>query len=204
MPKNIIDRSLAAIALLFLSPVILVLACIIRVRMGSPVMFRQTRIGLDERAFQFLKFRTMTDARDQYGKPMSDAVRLTPFGQFLRSTSLDELPQLINVLTGDMSLVGPRPLLPQYLPLYNADQRRRHTVKPGITGWAQINGRNSLSWKEKFDLDIWYVDHCSLSLYFRILWLTVVSVIRRDGISQEGNATMPEFTGNPVTTDRHE
>ncbi len=145
-----------------------------------------------------MKFRTMTDARDPFGVLLSDAERLTPFGRWLRSTSLDELPELWNVLRGDMSLVGPRPLLMSYLPLYNDHQRRRHEVRPGITGWAQINGRNSLSWDQKFDLDVWYVDHASLRLDFRILWLTLLKVVKRDGISAEGEATMKPFTGNSL------
>ena len=193
MLKNIIDRSLAGIGLLILSPIILALACLIRVRLGKPVLFRQTRIGHGDKPFTFLKFRTMTDACDSLGILLTDEQRLTALGRFLRAGSLDELPQLWNVLKGDMSLVGPRPLLPEYLPRYTAFQRRRHEVRPGITGWAQVNGRNELSWPEKFDLDLWYVDHWSLKLDFHILCKTLWQVMKRDGISQTGHATMPEF-----------
>jgi lipopolysaccharide/colanic/teichoic acid biosynthesis glycosyltransferase len=161
--------------------------------MGKPVLFRQLRIGHREKVFTFLKFRTMTDVRDQTGKLLADEQRLTALGRFLRRTSLDELPQLWNVLKGDMSLVGPRPLLPEYLPRYTAFQRRRHEVKPGITGWAQVNGRNALTWEQKFELDVWYVDNCSIKLDLEILWLTLVKVIRREGINAIGSATMPEY-----------
>ena len=202
MFKNLIDRSLAGIGLVILSPLMLAFAGLIRVRIGKPVLFRQLRIGHREKVFTFLKFRTMTDVRDQTGKLLADEHRLTALGRFLRSTSLDELPQLWNVLKGDMSLVGPRPLLPEYLPRYTLFQRRRHEVKPGITGWVQVNGRNSLTWEQKFELDVWYVDHQSLWLDVKILWLTVLQVLRRDGISQEGHATMPEFMGSPVESRR--
>jgi lipopolysaccharide/colanic/teichoic acid biosynthesis glycosyltransferase len=195
MFKGLIDRSLAALGLVILSPIMLGLAILIRMLMGRPVLFRQVRIGLREKAFTFLKFRTMTGECDSNGLRLPDERRLTAFGRFLRASSLDELPQLWNVLKGDMSLVGPRPLLPEYLPRYNAHQRKRHQVKPGLTGWAQINGRNALKWEEKFDLDIWYVDHASLSLDMKILCLTMLKVLRQDGIRQRGHATMPEFMG---------
>jgi lipopolysaccharide/colanic/teichoic acid biosynthesis glycosyltransferase len=163
--------------------------------MGRPIIFRQVRIGLHDRSFGFMKFRTMTNARDRLGQLLPDSERLTAFGQFLRSTSLDELPQLLNVLKGDMSLIGPRPLLPEYLPRYSVDQRRRHHIRPGITGWAQVNGRNGLSWEEKFRHDVWYVDHCSPGLDLKILWMTVSSVLGRSGISQAGHATAEPFMG---------
>jgi lipopolysaccharide/colanic/teichoic acid biosynthesis glycosyltransferase len=200
--KNIIDRNLAGIGLLILSPVILALACLIRVRLGKPLLFRQTRIGHGDKPFTFLKFRTMTDARDSRGILLPDEQRLTALGRFLRAGSLDELPQLWNVLKGDMSLVGPRPLLPEYLPRYTAFQRRRHEARPGITGWVQVNGRNSLTWEQKFELDVWYVDHRSLWLDVKVLWMTVLQVLRREGISQVGHATMPEFMGNPTQSRR--
>jgi lipopolysaccharide/colanic/teichoic acid biosynthesis glycosyltransferase len=187
-----------------LSPIVFALACVIRARLGKPVLFRQTRIGYAERPFTFLKFRTMTDARDSRGSLLPDAERLTALGRFLRTSSLDELPQLWNVLIGEMSLVGPRPLLPQYLTRYNTRQRRRHEAKPGITGWAQVHGRNALTWEEKFDFDVWYVEHSSLWLDVKILALTLLKVFRRDGISQQGHATMPEFTGSVNITGQHE
>ena len=204
MLKNIIDRSLATVGLLVLSPVMLVFACLIRVRLVKPVLFRQIRMGYREKQFTFLKLRTMTDARDAQGILLPDEQRLSALGRFLRASSLDELPQLWNVLKGDMSLVGPRPLLPEYLARYNTHQRRRHEVKPGITGWAQVNGRNALTWEEKFDLDVWYVDHCSLWLDVKILWLTLLKVLHRDGISHDGHATMPEFMGTSNVTGQHE
>jgi len=194
--KRVMDRSLAGIGLVFLSPLMLALASLIRLRMGSPVLFRQIRIGHRDRPFTFLKFRTMIDTRDPRGNLLPDERRLTALGRFLRASSLDELPQMWNVLKGEMSLVGPRPLLPEYLPRYTAHQRRRHETKPGVTGWAQINGRNELTWERKFDLDVWYVDHWSLSLDIKILWRTFLKVVRREGISQGGHATMPEFTGS--------
>jgi lipopolysaccharide/colanic/teichoic acid biosynthesis glycosyltransferase len=193
--KSLIDRSLAALGLIILWPLALALASLIRVLLGNPVLFRQIRIGQWERPFTFFKFRTMTDARDPHGMPLPDEQRMTVFGQFLRSRSLDELPQLWNVLKGDMSLIGPRPLLPEYIARYNAHQRRRHQVKPGITGWAQVNGRNALTWEEKFDLDVWYIDHWSLWLDIRILWMTLLKVWQREGISENGHATMKEFMG---------
>lgn len=192
--KRAFDFCVALIALVLAAPVILILAVTIRLKLGNPVLFRQRRPGRNARPFELLKFRTMTDARNPDGRLLSDAERLPPFGKFLRSTSLDELPSLINVLRGDMSLVGPRPLLIQYLPLYSTRQARRHEVRPGITGWAQVNGRNTLSWEDKFEHDIWYVDNQSLALDLRILWLTVRKVLIREGISADGEATMPPFT----------
>jgi sugar transferase EpsL len=177
-------------------PVLLVVALLVRVKLGSPVLFRQKRPGKDDRIFELIKFRTMTDARDATGALLPDAVRLTPFGKWLRSTSLDELPELLNVLRGDMSLVGPRPLLVQYLDRYSERQRRRHKVRPGLTGLAQVMGRNALSWEEKFELDVLYVEQQSLALDLRILALTVKAVLFRSGISAVGDATMPEFTGS--------
>jgi lipopolysaccharide/colanic/teichoic acid biosynthesis glycosyltransferase len=187
------DRILAGIGLLAISPVLAVLGIAIRGKLGSPVMFRQTRIGLNNEPFTFLKFRTMTSERGPDGKLLSDEKRLTAFGQFLRSSSLDELPQLWNVVRGDMSLIGPRPLLPQYLPHYSAFQRRRHELKPGITGWAQVKGRNSLGWEEKFALDVWYVENATFAADVKILWLTLRTVTNRTGISSKGHATMPPF-----------
>lgn len=195
MFKNVIERILAAAALIVLSPLLLVVACAIEFRMARPVLFRQTRIGYRERPFTFLKFRTMTNTRNLNGALVHDGSRLTSLGQFLRTWSLDELPQLWNVVRGDMNFVGPRPLLPEYLPRYNAQQRRRHEVKPGITGWAQVNGRNGLTWEKRLHLDVWYVDHRSLRLDVQILWMTVRSVFGREGISHPGHTTMPEFIG---------
>ncbi|GAA0772400.1 sugar transferase [Castellaniella ginsengisoli] len=193
--KRLLDILGAGLGLMILSPVILVLAWMIRRRLGSPVLFRQMRPGLHGRPFYMIKFRTMRDAVGTDGQPLPDAERMTPFGRLLRSTSLDELPELWNVLKGDMSLVGPRPLLMEYLPLYTPDQARRHEVRPGITGWAQVNGRNALGWEDKFRLDVWYVDNQSLWLDLKILYLTVKKVLVRDGISAEGEATMSKFTG---------
>ena len=181
--------------MIILSPVVALLWGLIRIKLGSPVFFRQDRPGLNGRLFPLVKFRTMTDACDDQGQPLPDSARLTSFGKWLRTTSLDELPELWNVLTGHMSLVGPRPLLVQYLPLYSTEQARRHEVRPGITGWAQINGRNSLSWDEKFSLDIWYVDNQSFWLDIGILVRTVIKVFTRDGINAVGEATMPPFEG---------
>lgn len=196
MLKRIFDVVASATALLLLSPVIAIVAWQISRKMGSPVLFRQVRPGLNGKPFEMVKFRTMKDAVDAAGNPLPDSERMTPFGQFLRSSSLDELPELWNVLKGDMSLVGPRPLLMEYLPLYSAEQYRRHEARPGVTGWAQINGRNSLSWDEKFKLDVWYVDNRSLWLDIKILFLTVKKVVVRDGISADGEATMSRFYGN--------
>lgn len=194
--KRQFDFTLATLGLLILSPVFLVLTLLIRLKLGAPVFFTQARPGLHGTPFRMVKFRTMTDVRDTAGNLLSDGERLTVFGKFLRASSLDELPELWNVLKGDMSLVGPRPLLMEYLPLYSEKQSRRHEVRPGITGWAQVNGRNALSWEEKFKLDVWYVDNRSLWLDVKILWLTVWHVVRRSGISQEGHVTMEKFRGS--------
>ena len=196
MLKRLLDICVSGLALLLLSPVLVVLAILVRVKLGSPVLFRQIRPGLHGEPFEMMKFRTMTDGRDANGELLPDDQRLVPFGRFLRNSSLDELPELFNVLRGDMSLVGPRPLLMAYLPLYNAHQRRRHEVRPGITGWAQINGRNNVTWQEKFDLDVWYVDHAGLWLDLKILLLTARTVLRRDGVSKDGHATTDYFKGN--------
>jgi lipopolysaccharide/colanic/teichoic acid biosynthesis glycosyltransferase len=197
--RNGAKRLFELLLLLLLLPLWLPLAAacalLTRLFVGAPVLFRQRRAGLHGRLFDMYKFRTMTDARDAQGKLLPDAERLTGFGNFLRSTSLDELPSLVNVLAGDLALVGPRPLLPEYLPLYSPEQARRHQVRPGITGWAQVNGRNSLGWDERLGLDVWYVDNRSLSLDLRILFLTLLKVVRREGISPEGNPTMPPFSG---------
>ena len=198
--KSLLDRAVAAVGLVVLAPVLGGLAGVIRWRLGSPVLFRQTRPGLHGRPFEMVKFRTMTDGRDAGGHLLPDAERLTPFGRFLRAASLDELPELWNVLLGEMSLVGPRPLLMRYLDRYTPEQARRHEVKPGVTGWAQINGRNALSWEEKFALDTWYVDNMSLALDLRILWRTVKKVVVREGISASGEATMNEFMGPHTPT----
>jgi lipopolysaccharide/colanic/teichoic acid biosynthesis glycosyltransferase len=193
--KKLFDLMVSGIALIVLAPLLGAIALVIRITSGGSPFFAQARVGIHERLFLFYKFRTMTGARDQSGKLLADEDRLTALGRFLRSTSLDELPQLWNVFKGDMSFVGPRPLLSEYLPRYTAFQRRRHEAKPGITGWAQVNGRNSLTWEQKFELDVWYVDHASFRLDVRILWLTLIKVLGRDGISQRGHATMPEFMG---------
>ncbi len=194
--KRMLDIVLALAALVVLSPVIAFVALAVRRMLGSPVLFAQPRPGLGGRPFVLLKFRTMRHAEDATGRPLPDTERLGAFGRWLRSTSLDELPELWNVLRGDMSLVGPRPLLMEYLPLYTPEQARRHEVRPGLTGWAQVNGRNALSWEEKFRLDLWYVQNRSLWLDLRILGRTVLEVLRRDGISAEGEATMPRFEGS--------
>jgi len=201
MLKRLFDTSAAAFGLLLLAPIVLIVAVKVSRTLGSPILFRQARPGLNGKPFEMIKFRTMKDALDADGNPLPDSERLTAFGQFLRSSSLDELPELWNVLKGDMSLVGPRPLLMEYLPLYSAEQCRRHDARPGITGWAQINGRNALSWEEKFKLDVWYVDNRSLWLDIRILFLTVKKVLIRDGISAEGEATMPKFIGSEEVRD---
>ena len=196
MLKRLIDILASGLALIILSPVIIVVAILVNSKLGSPIFFQQVRPGLGGKPFKMVKFRTMLDAVDSQGNPLPDEVRLTDFGKFLRSTSLDELPELWNVLKGDMSLVGPRPLLMEYLPLYSADQARRHEVRPGVTGWAQINGRNAISWEQKFELDTWYVDNQSLWLDIKILFLTVWKVVHRDGISAAGEATMSRFMGS--------
>jgi len=177
-------------------PLFLVLAVLVRWRLGSPVLFRQQRPGLHGRPFSICKFRTMNEVRDARGRLLDDADRLTGLGRFMRRFSLDELPQLFNVLRGELSLVGPRPLLMEYLPLYSSEQARRHDVRPGITGWAQVNGRNAINWEERFRLDVWYVDHQSLWLDMKILWLTVLKVLRSEGVSQKGHATMEKFRGS--------
>ena len=196
MFKRIVDVLFALAGLVILSPVIFVVAIQIRRKLGSPILFRQTRPGRDGKPFQMIKFRTMLDAVDKQGNPLPDDQRMTRLGRFLRSTSLDELPELWNVLKGEMSLVGPRPLLMEYLPLYSKEQYRRHQVRPGVTGWAQVNGRNAISWADKFKLDVWYVDNQSFLLDLKILFLTVKKVLVRDGISGEGEATVSKFTGN--------
>ena len=193
--KRAFDFCVAGIALVTLAPLLLILAALVWIRLGAPVIFRQQRPGLHGRPFTLLKFRSMTDARDAEGNLLPDEQRLTPFGRFLRSSSLDELPELINVIRGDMSLVGPRPLLMEYLDRYTLEQMRRHEVRPGITGWAQVNGRNAISWDQKFALDVWYVDHLSFWLDLRILVMTVWRVVQRDGISQRGCATTTIFQG---------
>ena len=201
--KHVLKRALdlvgATLGLALLSPLMLLVALLIHLTMGPPVLFRQVRPGLHGKPFVMYKFRTMLDLRDEQGNLLPDEKRLTPLGRFLRSTSLDELPELFNVLKGDMSLVGPRPLLMEYLDRYTPEQFRRHEVKPGITGWAQVNGRNALTWEEKFKLDVWYVDNWNLWLDLKILWLTLIKVLRREGISHGRHATMPEFRGQDDT-----
>jgi len=193
--KRLIDVLTSTLLLILLSLLLLALALLVRVKLGRPVFFSQERPGLHGKLFKLYKFRSMREAFDETGKPLPDEERLTPFGRFLRSSSLDELPELFNVLKGEMSLVGPRPLLVAYLARYTPEQARRHEVRPGITGWAQVNGRNALTWEEKFKLDVWYVDHQSLWLDIRILFITLWKAIRREGISAPGSATAPEFMG---------
>jgi sugar transferase EpsL len=194
--KRLLDILVAVSALVLFCPLLFVVAVLVRLHLGSPVLFQQMRPGLNGRPFTMIKFRTMVDLRDAHGNLLPDEFRLLPFGRMLRATSIDELPELWNVLKGEMSLVGPRPLLVEYLPLYNKEQARRHEVRPGITGWAQVNGRNALSWEEKFALDVWYVDHRSLTLDARILILTVKKVLGREGISAPDQVAMPRFEGN--------
>lgn len=196
MAKRLFDFIASFILLIGVSPIFIVAALMVRTMIGSPVLFKQHRPGLHGKPFVMYKFRTMTNECDAEGCLLPDEARLTKLGKFLRHYSLDELPQLFNVIKGDLSLVGPRPLLMEYIPLYNYEQARRHEVKPGITGWAQVNGRNALSWDERFKLDVWYVDNRSFLLDMKILWLTLIKVARRDGISHEGHATMEKFTGN--------
>lgn len=196
MIKRILDITIASTALILLSPVYLIVAHKVKKNLGSPVLFRQVRPGLNGQPFEMIKFRTMKDAVDAQGNPLPDSERLTPFGKMLRATSLDEMPELWNVIKGDMSIVGPRPLLMEYLPLYNAEQAKRHDVRPGITGHAQVNGRNAISWEKKFELDTWYVEHQSLWLDFKIMLKTIQKVIAKDDISAEGEATMGKFTGS--------
>ena len=191
--KRLLDLLIAVPALIVLSPVMLLTALAVRWKLGAPVLFRQVRPGLNGKPFELMKFRSMRDATGSDGQPLPDAERLPPFGKALRATSLDELPQLINVVRGDMSLVGPRPLLMEYLHHYTPEEARRHEVRPGITGWAQVNGRNAISWADKFRLDVWYVDNRSLALDLKILWLTLMRVARRSGVSAAGEVTMPRF-----------
>ncbi|SUA99147.1 Putative colanic biosynthesis UDP-glucose lipid carrier transferase [Pannonibacter phragmitetus] len=193
--KRFVDVVLVLLAAPLWVPLLAMLAIVVRVKLGSPVFFSQIRPGRDGKPFRLIKFRSMTNARDASGALLPDAERLPPFGRLLRSTSLDELPELLNVLKGDMSLVGPRPLLMEYLPLYSAEQARRHELRPGLTGWAQVNGRNALSWEDKFKLDVWYVDNHSLWLDLKILLLTLWKVVKREGISASGEATMSPFKG---------
>jgi len=196
MLKRLIDILASLCGLLLLAPVMIVVAWLVKRKLGSPVLFSQVRPGLNAKPFTMVKFRTMRDAVDSDGKPLPDSMRMTRFGSFLRSSSLDELPGLFNVLKGDMSLVGPRPLLMEYLPLYSSEQYRRHHVKPGVTGWAQVNGRNSVSWEEKFKLDVWYVDNSTFRLDIKIIFLTLKKVLVREGINASGEATMQRFTGS--------
>ena len=193
--KRILDILLSLFAVVILSPVYIILSLLVRFKLGSPVLFKQKRPGLHGKIFNLYKYRTMTDERDENGELKSDEVRLTPFGKKLRSTSLDELPEFFNILKGDMSFVGPRPLLVQYLPLYNEEQAHRHDVLPGLTGWAQVNGRNAISWEEKFKYDVEYVNNVSFAMDLKIVFMTVKSVLKREGISSEGSATMEFFTG---------
>jgi lipopolysaccharide/colanic/teichoic acid biosynthesis glycosyltransferase len=193
--KRLIDIACSAVGLIILSPILILAAILIKMKLGSPIFFTQGRVGENGKIFKMIKFRTMLDTTDKWGEPLPDEERLTPFGQKLRCTSIDELPELINVLKGDMSLVGPRPLLVEYVELYSKKQWRRHEVRPGITGWAQINGRNSLGWSERFSLDVEYVDNYNLIMDIKILLMTVLKVIKKDGISQEGHVTMEKFNG---------
>ena len=196
MLKRLLDIIIASIALILLSPLYAFVAYKVKKNLGSPVLFRQVRPGLHGKPFEMIKFRTMKDAVDEQGNPLPDSERLTPFGQMLRSTSLDEMPELWNVIKGDMSIVGPRPLLMEYLPLYNQEQAKRHDVRPGMTGHAQVNGRNAISWEEKFKLDTWYVENQSVWLDFKIMLKTVKKVLAKDDINAENDATMPKFKGN--------
>lgn len=196
MFKSIFDKTLALFLIILFSPIYIVVSLLIFFKMGSPILFRQKRPGYKEKIFGIYKFRTMTNERDEFGNLLPDDKRLVGIGKFIRSTSLDELPQLFNVLKGDMSFVGPRPLLKEYLPLYNEKQKRRHDVKPGITGWAQVNGRNAISWEQKFDYDVWYVDNQSFWLDVKILWLTFLKVVKRSDISSSTSSTMEKFTGS--------
>ncbi|WP_423241386.1 sugar transferase [Oceanobacillus zhaokaii] len=194
--KRFFDFIVALVAIVLLSVFIIITAIIVRLKLGSPVLFKQERPGIQGNPFYVYKFRTMTDERDEKGELLPDNIRLTKVGKFIRKFSLDELPQLFNVLKGDISLVGPRPLLMEYLPLYTSEQSRRHEVRPGITGWAQVNGRNAISWEEKFKLDVWYVDNQSFWLDIKILFLTVVKVFKSEGINQDGQATIEKFKGS--------
>ncbi len=203
--KRVLDIMVSLTALIVLSPVLLIVAVLVRTKLGSPVIFHQDRPGYHEKVFRLCKFRTMTDARDESGELLPDEVRLTAFGKALRATSLDELPELWNILKGDMSLIGPRPLLVKYLPLYNAFQKHRHDVKPGLTGWAQVNGRNAITWEQRFEYDVYYVKHLSFWMDLKIMFLTVAVVFRHSGISSATDATMEAFTGTKnSTTDQGE
>lgn len=193
--KRILDIILSLLAIIILSPLLAVTAVLVKTKLGSPVLFKQERPGKDEKIFTLMKFRTMTDERDENGELLPDEVRLTKFGKFLRSTSIDELPELFNILKGDMSVIGPRPLLVEYIPRYNEHQHRRHEVRPGLSGWAQVNGRNTVSWEDKFDMDVHYVDNYSFSMDVKILFMTVLNVIKKEGISSETSATMEVFMG---------
>ena len=194
--KRAFDVSLSAISIVVLAPLFILIALFVYLKLGTPILYRQKRPGWHGEPFNLIKFRSMLEANDEAGKPLPNEQRITPFGQFLRSSSLDELPELWNILRGDMSFVGPRPLLMDYLPLYNDRQARRHEVRPGLTGWSQVNGRNSISWEEKFELDIWYVDNASFGLDIRIILMTFLQVLRREGISHEGDVAMPRFRGS--------
>ena len=196
MLKSLFDKTLALFLIILFSPIYIVVSLLIFFKMGSPILFRQKRPGYKEKIFGIYKFRTMTNEKDANGNLLPDDKRLVGIGKFIRSTSLDELPQLFNVLKGEMSFVGPRPLLEEYLPLYNEKQKRRHDVKPGITGWAQVNGRNAISWEQKFDYDVWYVDNQSFLLDIKILWMTFLKVVKRSDISSNTSATMEKFTGS--------
>ncbi len=199
MSKRLLDIAASLVGLILLAPMLVAIALLVRFNLGRPVLFRQERPGLHGRLFTLYKFRTMGEGHDAEGRALPDAQRLSGFGRFLRASSLDELPELWNVLKGDMSLVGPRPLLPEYLPLYTAEQARRHEVLPGLTGWAQVMGRNALGWEERLAMDVWYVDHRSLWLDLRILWMTLGAVCSGRGINRDGHATMPKFTGTRNT-----
>ena len=193
MQKRVFDIVMSLVLIILLSPVILLVAVLVGIKIGWPVFFVQERVGKDNQIFKIYKFRTMSNSVDKKGQPLSDEMRLTKFGQFLRQTSLDELPELFNILKGEMSFVGPRPLLVEYLLEYDEHQIRRHEIRPGLTGWAQVNGRNLVSWEERFNLDVWYVDHRHFGLDLKILWMTVIKVLKREGISQEGQVTMEKF-----------
>ncbi|MCT7530658.1 undecaprenyl phosphate N,N'-diacetylbacillosamine 1-phosphate transferase [Aliarcobacter cryaerophilus] len=196
MIKSIFDKILALFLIIIFSPIYIIVSLLIYIKMGNPILFRQKRPGYKEEIFGIYKFRTMTNEKDEFGNLLPDEKRLLGIGKFIRSTSLDELPQLFNVIKGEMSFVGPRPLLEEYLPLYNEKQKRRHDVKPGITGWAQVNGRNAISWEQKFDYDVWYVDNQSFWLDIKILWLTFLKVVKRSDISSSTSSTMEKFTGS--------
>lgn len=195
--KRILDIISSLLAIIILSPLLAVTAVLVKTKLGSPVLFKQERPGKDEKIFTLMKFRTMTDERDENGELLPDEVRLTKFGKFLRSTSIDELPELFNILKGDMSVIGPRPLLVEYIPRYNEHQHRRHEVRPGLSGWAQVNGRNTVSWEDKFDMDVHYVDNYSFVMDVKILFMTVLNVLKKEGISSETSATMEVFMGTP-------